>query len=318
MVGSSSVAFALPEKDADALIERGIELRQQKKDEEALVVFKEALAISSTPRARAQVALAEQALGLWVAAESDLVEALAANRDPWIVKNRSALEGALAVVGRHVGSLEVRGPEGAEVVLDGVVIGKLPASGAFRVEAGPRVLELRKPGFHPTARSLEIPPGGIARSAITLAPLSDTPAEPPVAASSKRAPDASRPQQPVANDGERGHVQRILGWTFALTGGAALAFGGVGLAVHSSLVDDYNASSCPGRGVDQSEDCKAQISDANRWRTISAIALIGGGVLTVGGVVLLVTAPSASPSRASSMLSCGPSAALGVICTGRF
>lgn len=78
-------AFAAPDDpDAEALINRGIELREHGKDDEALGVFKKAFAKSPTPRARAQVALAEQALGLWTAAESDLASCLAAADDAWI------------------------------------------------------------------------------------------------------------------------------------------------------------------------------------------------------------------------------------------
>jgi hypothetical protein len=303
---SPCLALASPESDADRLIDRGIELRQHGKDEEALAQFKEALALSPTPRARAQVALAEQALGAWVAAERELARALAATKDPWIVKNRAALEGALGVVARHLGNLEVRGTDGAEIVLDGVAIGTLPASAPFRVEAGPRTLELRKPGYYSAARTIEVAAGGVTREAISLAPLPAAPPESPTG-TEKAAP--TPPPREVVIESDRGHVQRLLGWTFAITGVSALAVGGVGLGVRTSLVNDYN-DHCPGLGVAQPSGCDDEISDARTWMTVSTIALVAGGILTIGGVTLVVTAPSRSaPARASSLPVCAPSLA---------
>ncbi|HEX4352161.1 MAG TPA: tetratricopeptide repeat protein, partial [Polyangiales bacterium] len=65
------------EDSADALISQGVALRKQGKNAEALVDFQRAYQISPSPRAQAQIALAEQALGDWIAAEDGLVSALA-------------------------------------------------------------------------------------------------------------------------------------------------------------------------------------------------------------------------------------------------
>lgn len=312
--------FAAPDDaEAEALIARGIELREKGKDDEALAVFKKALARSPSPRARAQVALAEQALGLWVAAESDLLAALAVEGDPWIVKNRAPLEGALAVVRRHIGSLEVRGTDGAEVVLDGVRLGTLPAQAPFRVEAGKRTLELRAKGFHPTTRSIEVPAGTVARETVTLVAL------PPDAAPGTPAPGARADSHRGADDSGRndpGRGQRLLGWAFAGTGAALLVTGGVGFLVRKSIVDDYNER-CPGLGVGQPADCDDKIESARTWLTVSIISLIGGGVFALGGVTLVATAPRRDAAATSGGLrvGCAPSSVRGgasLTCTGSF
>src|SRR5436305_2127194 len=106
-------------EDVEALLKKGIELRRNGRDREALAEFQRAAQISRTARATAQIALAEQALGLWVEAESDIKDALASAQDPWIAKNRAVLEGALRTIRNHVGTLEIWGaPEGAEVLLE--------------------------------------------------------------------------------------------------------------------------------------------------------------------------------------------------------
>ena len=315
----AATSLAAPDDaDADALITRGIELREKGKDDEALAVFKKAFARAPSPRARAQVALAEQALGLWVPAETGLIGALAAENDAWIAKNRAALEGALALVRRHIGSLEVRGTDGAEVVLDGVRLGTLPAAAPFRVEAGMRTLELRAKGFHPTTRSIEVPAGTVARETVSLVPM-------PVESSAPAGGDASG--TPAAHRGDDegrsdpGRGQRLLGWAFVGTGAALLVTGGLGFLVRTGIVDDYNER-CPGLGVGQSADCDDKIEAARTWLTVSIVSLVAGGVFTLGGVTLAATAPRREAAAASGVrVGCAPSSARGgasFLCSGSF
>src|SRR5262245_48414592 len=93
--------------EADDLIEQGIALRKKERDQEALALFQKALERQPTPRAAAQLGLCEQALGLWVAAEKHLDQALHHPQDVWIKKNEPALRSALAKVQQNVGSIEV-------------------------------------------------------------------------------------------------------------------------------------------------------------------------------------------------------------------
>jgi hypothetical protein len=312
---------------ADELIARGIELREHGKDDEALGVFKQALAKApGSPRARAQVALAEQALGMWVAADADLAQALEARSDPWIAKNEAALEGALAVIRRHVGSLEVRGPDGAEIFLDGVRVGTLPQSAPLRAEAGRRSLAVRAKGFHATERAIEVPPNGVARETVTLEPL---PAD--RAGGGAGAGGGSGDAGRLGGAGD-GSGQRLLGWVFAGTGGALLLGGGAGLLVRQGYISDYN-DQCPGLGVNQPPSCDDKVESSRTWMTISLVGLIAGGAFAVGGVALVLTAPSpASATSATSATSvtrasrpdgsglrvvCAPSLA-GAACQGTF
>jgi hypothetical protein len=317
---AASASAAPGTTEVDDLIARGIDLREHGRDDEALAVFKKALATSPVPRARAQVALAEQALGLWVAAEDDLVLALAVGSDPWITKNRGALEGALGVVRRHLGSLEIRGTDGAEILLDGVRLGALPATAPFRVEAGTRTLEVRANGFHPTSRSVEVPVGGVVRETVTLVPMpAETGAVDPHGARKAGSPTDE-------HGGDPGSTQRLLGWAFFGTGSALVIAGGVGFLVRKGIVDDYNTQ-CPGLGTAQPADCDSKISSAQTWLTVSIISMIGGGVFAVGGITLVATAPRRDEASGASIgpvrIGCAPSAArLGaggsLTCSGTF
>src|SRR5437868_2010830 len=83
VVATAGVASSARADAADEWVERGIELRRTRNDAEALEYFRRAYEIRPTPRTRVQMALAEQALGRWIEAEADLVEALRAQGDAW-------------------------------------------------------------------------------------------------------------------------------------------------------------------------------------------------------------------------------------------
>jgi tetratricopeptide (TPR) repeat protein len=156
-------------EDANSLLRRGIELRKQGKDREALEVFERAVQIEKTPRALAQLGLSEQALGSWPKAEEHIQAALQDKDDPWIKKNRAALENSLQTVEGRLGSLEVWGePEGAEVQLNGHPVGTLPTTGRVRVETGQVTITVRAKGFIDMTRTIEVARGDELRESVAL------------------------------------------------------------------------------------------------------------------------------------------------------
>jgi hypothetical protein len=168
----ATVAHADAAADAEALIAQGIELRRQGKDAEALALFKQAAETHSTPRALAQMGLAEQALGRWVEAEEHIKLALEHPNHPWISRNRETLTRSLAAVGERLGSIELTcDVAGAIVTVNGKPAGQTPLSAPLRVVAGTVVVELSAEGFHPMTRSLQINAGSLARENVTLVPM---------------------------------------------------------------------------------------------------------------------------------------------------
>jgi hypothetical protein len=179
-------------EDQDALVRQGVELRRQGKEQEALETFQRAAAIKKTPRVMAQVAFAEQALGQWVKAERDLKLALQAKNDPWIVKNRATIDEAMSAIASHLGSLEVWGtPAGAEVLVDGEVVGALPSSGAIRLRRGEVSITVRHAGYAEVTRSVEIGRGALTRENVDLHLL-----PPPTLVAPPRAPRWWPPSAP--------------------------------------------------------------------------------------------------------------------------
>lgn len=179
--------------DADSLITQGVQLRRQNRDQEALPLFKKAWESDPNGRASGQLGLCEQALGLWVDAETHLKAALARSSEPWIRKNGAMLREALAHVQGRLASLDLWGtPAGARVLVDGQAVGTLPLSSPIRLVDGSRVVTVEAKGFISQSRTLEIKPSSALREHIALAPVA-LGASPPVADS-----PAARPVAPVA------------------------------------------------------------------------------------------------------------------------
>ena len=176
---------AMGQVSGEALTKEGNELRRDGRDAEALAVLERALAIDPSPRTRAQVGLAEQALGLWVEAERDLSVAMAASNDEWLVHHRDALQSALDAIRSRLATLSVEtNVEGAQLWINGSRSGVLPLSSPLRVVAGTVTIEVRAQGYETQERSIHVAPQTRARELMTLA-------------------EAPRPQSPSAQGESR-------------------------------------------------------------------------------------------------------------------
>ena len=312
----------LGDQNPDALIDAGVALREQGRDDLALLDFQKAYALAPTSHALAQIGLAEQALGIWLKAEQDVDEALKDTSDPWIEKNRTALAAALATIQTHLGTLEIRcDAQGAEVFVDGGSRGKLDPGSSIRVEAGTREVQVRAPGKYASSRSVIVPPGGVARETIALETIPTPVAT--IGSDPHRNDDLRLIEEP-ANPTQRNISLAMLGMSAALV---ATSF--IGIGARELEVNSYNDDpSCPGRaGSGQPPLCQSKIDTAQTWTTISIVGFASAGALAAGGAVLLLTAPHAhvrsarhekSREKAAflSEIACAPG--LGIVCSGRF
>ena len=153
--GSAARAASASSK-ADALVNQAVELRRNGDDQGALALLLQAYGLGHAPRATGQLGLCEQALGRWADAEMYITEALKAESDPWVKKNRRTLEDALVIVKSHIARVEIQGePPGAEIWVNGTLAGKLPLAAPVRVSAGEVEVELRAPGFVREAKTMQ-------------------------------------------------------------------------------------------------------------------------------------------------------------------
>lgn len=325
-----AAAPAAAQTPADAAISRGVALRREGRDEAALRVFQLAWRTSRAPRALAQVALAEQALGRWVDAESHLVEALAA-RDPWVHSHLAILQSALAEIRLHVGRLDVVGePADAEVVIDGAVVGSLPLAAMLRVPTGSLTFTVRREGYIPVTRTVQVDARFPLRERVALAPAAPAaPVTPPAPVAATAAAGAPPPVARTAPE-PRPPTLRYAGYALIGTGVAALAVSGAFLGVNlvsaaaagsatPASEDPYGAwarfqasenaaRQSTGRGQcalaqQRGSADAAQVRDlCSRMSTSAAVALsagIAGGAVLVTGVLFAVAGRSRAPGSAS-------------------
>ncbi len=315
----------------DALIRRGLELRAEGHDGEALTQFREAYERSHSARARAQMGMAEQALGRWVDADQHLREALAQAQDPWVMRTRPVLEQALAVIQQHVGRVEVRGNvPGAVVRIDGRQVGTLPLVEAVPVIAGTVTLEVGAPGHYPVSRQLVVPAASLVRESVDLAPVPETPVTSPVRVT---APTGATSAAPVVEPRTSpptvavvtaprvapASSRRTFAWVSAAAA-AALVGGGVALLVagNAAVTRYNNDDNClPASGARRYDACGGDYDGGTLMQSLGVTGLVVGGGLAVTSAVLFLTAPTRRGASARFTCGHGPGE-LGVSCAGVF
>jgi hypothetical protein len=159
--------------EADKFVAEGIELRARGKDTEALRAFQKAAEIDpDSVRVQIHLATVYQALGNWLLADEYLSMALARQNHPYVNRHRQALEDAKRVIDANIGRLEVEGePAGAEVRLNGRLVGTLPLAAPIRSTIGSFMLEVRHDGHYTSQRPITITGGGLVRESVQLESL---------------------------------------------------------------------------------------------------------------------------------------------------
>jgi hypothetical protein len=316
MAAGASPARASSVSESEDYIRLGVELRRSGKNREALDAFEAAYRLEPTPRAGAQIALAQQAMGDWVDAEQGLERALGFAADPWIALYRDALERALAVVRGHLGWLDVEANvSDGELLVDGTSRHDLPSQGPVRVTSGSVEMDVRAPGFLPVHRSVDVAPG--ARVQVVVALESMLPPPPP-SSQSPSTGQTSLQRPAVSSDVRRVDVpSRIAGYApFA----GAVVFAGAGIIswrVRENEVGIYNDDSrCLVGTLTREQQCESRAKAANIALAVEIGAFAAAGASAALGAWRLWH-PGASSSRIARA-SCAPWAGLGMSCEGRF
>jgi hypothetical protein len=333
------IAWADSASDADAAISKGIEMRRQGKNEEALELFQNAYRLAPSPRAKTQIALAEQAIGRWADAERDLADAMSQASDPWIARQRTVLTEAMGVIRRHLGALTVKGePAGAIVELDGDPVGTIPLP-ERHVTAGEVVVTVRAQGFVSVTRKVTVTPGELAAEVFRLKHIESDSAGGGLAMprASTETPASSGPavqlnaqapnDQPAPPPGADGRL-RLAGWITGAAAGLSLAAGTTFLLLSQSKFhsfdndcgqDDVTGAVVSGNTKVSSSECQNRFDAWHTDRTVGVIGLIAGGALAAASTVLFFKAQNSSASAYThAMAACAPTGATGLLCSIRF
>lgn len=213
VLGLAAPVHGAEDRAADALIARGLELRRERKPQEALEMFQRAHAVAPSPRTLGQMGLVEDTLEHWVDSEAHLAAALAVPQDPWVRRNRALLDQTLGSVRTHIGQLIFAGPPGTSVTVGGRFVGTLPGIPPVRAAAGSVVVTASAAGSKRFAVTVNIQAGMETPVTIVLDPIDLRPA------AASTVPEPSRSTQLDAHPRPAWRT-----WT-----GAGLLAGGAGL-----------------------------------------------------------------------------------------
>ena len=273
---TSAELDAIAEEPAslESLIQEGIRLRRDGEDEKALEVFRQAERIQpSSVRVLLHLATAAQAAGHWVEADTYIRRVFEYRDDPYYRRYEADISTVEQLISSRVGRFQVVGsPPGAEVRLNGRVVGRLPMAEPQRLEAGNYQLEVISQGHYPLRRSQRVPGGVLTREVVELGPEMSS-------EESRRAigEDAGPP---------RWWEERWVAWTLAGAGAASALTAGIAFVVREQQAAEWNDDSrcvVPGGGT-REQQCGSDYGDARMAERIGTAATIGA--LLFGGAAI--------------------------------
>lgn len=270
--------------EADRQVDAGLTLMREGNAAGALALFEQAFARCPSPRAQAQIGLAEAALTQWAEAHEHLSAALANQTDAWIATRQEPLKAALAQIDAHVGWVEMKGGnDGAELLLDGKPWGRLPFASSRAALPGTHRAEMKVPELDsPIRREVNVRLG-----------VTETIAWPVV-------------QPPRFR-------WRRTGTIGLAVGGLLLAGGAVAHGFYVPQVTHYN--NCVAVGKTRDEVCPGERGTVLTEMGLAIAGYALGGALSVTSIVLL--ALPGEQSRTAVTCGAGPGD-VGVACVGSF
>ena len=323
----ATVPVHAAQADDDPLVEKtiqdGIALRRAGNDEGALTLF---LGLEhrspDSVRVLLHITAAAQATGRWLLAYEYLRKTAAFKSDPYYLRNRAAVSGVEEAVARHVGQFRVVGePAGAEVRLNGNLLGRLPFKEPVAVELGSYVLEVSKSGFYPLRREITISAGGaLSQEVVELSPSQAASTSAPAVRVNTPAGGAAAS---VTDTSPTWWQSRSVTWTLAGIAAASAGAAGVTLAIRESKIARWNDdSACIDRQAitrSRADVCGVERDDANTAGTVAVVSGVTAALFATASLTHWLTTAPKSSTRAKG----GPSASCGaglasVVCSGTF
>jgi len=280
--------------EVEKLLADAIALRAANKDLEALQALKKAAEIDpESVRVQVHLATVYQALGEWLLADDYLRLALAHENHPYVVRHRKSLDDAGRVISANIGRLEVEGqPAGAEVRLNGRLVGTLPLAAPARATVGSYSLEVRLDGHYTVRRPIVITGNSLIRESVRLEPQPDE----------SRAALASATQGDAHGDPtlDRPAERPWLTWTL---GGLSVA---AGVTTISALVyrevhaNNWNDNSqCLSVDQTREELCGAERDKVESAESVAVVAGVATGLFAAGALLnVFVFSAGQSPEQA--------------------
>jgi hypothetical protein len=215
-------------------------------------------------------------------------------------------------------------PADLEVRQDGQIVGRAAWGSPLPADPGTHDVTATASGRKPWRATVQVTADGatvhVNIPILEAAPAPFAVAPAPQANAMRVTSASSQPPAPKADaSSSAGSTQRLLGWTTVGAGVVGLTVGFVFELQRSAKLSDRDGV-CPTRR-DCTTDDQARVdsltSDARSASTVGLVGFVAGGVLTAGGLALVFTAPTGSPSNSVAILPVAARGFEGVAVTGR-
>lgn len=281
---------------------RGVALFREGDYRAALAEFRRAYELSHNYRALYNIGQTEFEVQDYAGARSSFQRYLAEGGAEIEAGRRAEVEADIKKLAARVARIEIKtNTEGADILVDDVVIGQAPLREPLLVSAGRRKITVQKGALPPATRFVELAGGDASSVTLDLAA-----AEPPARVVVAPAPAAPSPAPAPSRTG----LWLSLAGTGALTAGAVVT-GILALGAHSDAEAKLGT-----RGV-KAADIEAAHSKTATLALVTDV--LGGAAIVMGGVTIVLAATSGK----SRVDEAKPAAALllsprGALLTGRF
>lgn len=290
---------AAPEaEEGKSRFQRGVQLFREGDFRSALVEFQRSYDLSKNFKVLYNIGQTQYELSDYAGALRSFRRYLQEGASEIDAKRRGEVEDDLRKLGDRVATLDIQcNVEGAEVLVDDVVIGRTPLSEGVLVSMGRRKVVVQKDGVVAPARFVDLAGGDRVPVKVELNDARPAPsAAPPVAVAPASPPPPSAPPPEPSNTG----FWVSLAVTGGLWAGTGIV-GGLALSAHSdeeSRLGTYGATA-------------ADISSAHsKTKSLALVAdVLGGTAIAMTAVTILLGTrggDSDAPAASTATLRIGP------------
>lgn len=268
-------------QEAKQRFDRGFELYEEGEYPLALIEFNRAYELVPNYRVLYNIGQVCIQLGRYANARRALDEYLKQGGDSLAPERRAAVSKDLEMLSHRTAFLTIASNvEGAEVLVDDVLVGKTPLGPALLVDAGVHRVTLRRPGYLPRTSSVTLAGGEEQALSVALQPQ---PEEKTIVV---------REREVIEDTGK---TWMIAGW---ITTGA-LAAGAVVTGIMGSSEADELEQLRRGLAADYGGELPNRLNDAssNAKTLFLASDVLTGAALIVGGLSLWITLDPPEPER---------------------
>jgi len=302
--GGEAYAGESAKEDARNHFRAGVVLFDQRRFADALSEFERSYALYPDFSTLFNIGQVHAVLGHPVEAVDALESFLSKGGDSIPAADRQRVQAELAAQRAKIGliTFDVL-PNGTEVRVDGVPIGKSPLVAPLRFASGPHRVEAMLEGYRAEVRTIDLAGGQqahIGMSLQSIAQVPSTPAPAPVSAPQHPVEESSQPpleasDSPPTNPPVSRNWQKLAGYG---VGGLGLLGAGVGtylLIDGQSKHEDALEQWAAGDKAEARQTEQDSVDEKDKGYVVVGV----GGAIALGGVILLLTAPSDEPSGPS-------------------